>query len=132
MLNQNHKIKKLYIQHNNLKTEGARLIVNALENHRQIKYLDISANSIGSMGFKYFISLFKANHILRNLHVRKNDIEGTDILDLPHSLAENTHLWYLDMKDNLLNKDFAKSMINMMHENLFLEDIVLLGNNYIG
>ena len=37
-----------------------------------MKYLDISANQIGSAGFLYFMQLFKDNGSLANLHVRKN------------------------------------------------------------
>jgi len=47
-------------------------MVKALKLHPEMKYLDISANQIGSNGFLYFMELFKENSPLENLHVRKN------------------------------------------------------------
>lgn len=75
-------------------------MVEALKLHPEMKYLDISANEIGSAGFMYFTELFKANHSLQNLHVRKNHIEGPEVVQFPPSLRDNTNLFYLDMKDN--------------------------------
>ena len=75
-------------------------MVEALKLHPQMKYLDISANEIGSKGFMYFTELFKANSPLENLHVRKNEIKGEEIKEFPRSLYNNTNLFYLDLKDN--------------------------------
>jgi len=76
-----------------------------------MRYLDISANDIGSKGFLHFIELFKDNHSLQNLHVRKNQIKGSEILDLPKSLRDNYHLFYLDLKDNEIEFECADQMI---------------------
>ena len=54
-------------------------MVEALKLHPQMKYLDISANEIGSKGFMYFTELFKTNSPLENLHVRKNEIKGAEV-----------------------------------------------------
>lgn len=48
MLKENRSLRKLYIQHNNLEENGAKKMVQALSIHPQMKYLDISANNIGS------------------------------------------------------------------------------------
>ena len=98
-----------------------------------MKYLDISANEIGSTGFMYFIELFKENHALTNLHVRKNqlDIEPSKMKEFVNSLKDNTHLYYLDLNDNLLNDDFAKGLIALLGENYFIEDLAILNNPYI-
>ena len=64
MLENNHSLEKLLIQHNYLETKGAEEMVKALKAHPELKYLDISANAIGSKGFMYFAELFKANHSL--------------------------------------------------------------------
>jgi hypothetical protein len=48
MLSENSSIKKLLIQHNFLGTEGAEIMVKAIQNHNMLTYLDISANEIGS------------------------------------------------------------------------------------
>jgi hypothetical protein len=57
--------------------------------HPQMKYLDISANQIGSKGFNFFRELFEQNHTLRNLHVRKNQIRGDELKDFLNSLLHN-------------------------------------------
>ena len=64
MLGKNHSLEKLLIQHNYLKSNGAELMVRALKLHPEMKYLDISANEIGSKGFMHFCELFKPNHSL--------------------------------------------------------------------
>lgn len=48
MLAENNSIKKLLIQHNFLGTEGAEIMLKAIQNHSMLTYLDISANEIGS------------------------------------------------------------------------------------
>ena len=65
-----------------------------------MKYLDISANEIGSAGFMFFTQLFKENHSLQNLLVRKNEIKGEEVQSFPESLKKNQNLFYLDLKDN--------------------------------
>lgn len=131
MLAENKSLTKLYIQHNYLGEEGAKQMVKALRLHPEMKYLDISANQIGSAGFIYFIDLFKEDHTLENLHVRKNQINGEEILDFPKSLEKNSNLFYLDMKDNMLDNQIAERLINLLHTNYFIEDLVLEGNHYI-
>ena len=54
MLSTNHSLEKLLIHHNYLGTKGAEQMVRALKLHPEMKYLDISANEIGSKGFLYF------------------------------------------------------------------------------
>ena len=58
------KIILKLIQHNFLGAEGAKQMVEALKLHPEMRYLDISANEIGSAGFMYFTELFKSNHSL--------------------------------------------------------------------
>ena len=106
-------------------------MVQALKLHPQMRYLDISANDIGSKGFLHFIELFKDNHSLQNLHVRKNQIKGSEILDLPKSLRDNYHLFYLDLKDNEIEFECADQMIQLLDDNYFIEDLTLKGNHHI-
>jgi len=47
------------------------------------------------------------------------------------SLEKNTRLFYLDLKDNLLDDEFANGLIDLLGENYFIEDIVISGNSYI-
>jgi hypothetical protein len=46
------------------------------------------------------MDLFKENGSLANLHVRKNQIKGEDILNFPRTLRDNSNLFYLDLQDN--------------------------------
>ena len=55
-------MEKLLIQHNFLKQDGAKKMVQALKDHTKMKYLDISANEIGSAGFMHFSQLLNHNH----------------------------------------------------------------------
>lgn len=106
-------------------------MVRALNIHPLMQYLDISANQIGSKGFMYFTELFTNNDPLRNLHVRKNGIKGEEIRGFPPSLRDNSNLFYLDMQDNDLDNDCATKLIDLLHDNYFIEDLVLEGNNHI-
>ena len=79
-----------------------------------MKYLDISANEISSQGFLHFKDLFKQNHRLSSLHLRKNAIDGLQIKDLPNSLIDNTNLTYLDLQDNEIENECATSIISLL------------------
>jgi len=73
--------------------------------------------------------LFLNNHRLRNLHVRKNNIKGEEILHIPPTLKDNTNLFYLDLKDNEIENSCAKAFIDLLEEwNYFIEDLVIKGN----
>jgi Ran GTPase-activating protein (RanGAP) involved in mRNA processing and transport len=109
-------------------------MVQALKFHKEMKYLDISANEIGSQGFMYFLELFKENHFLKNLHVRKNqlNIKSGKVQEFVKSLRDNTHLYYLDLNDNLLDDSFGKGLIELLDDNYFIEDLSIFNNPYIG
>lgn len=79
----------------------------------------------------YFKELFESNHRLRNLHLRKNAIDGTQILNLPKSLNDNTNLYYLDLKDNEIENECAQKLIDLLRMNYFIEDLVIKGNIHI-
>ena len=97
-----------------------------------MKYLDISANQIGSKGFMYFKVLFESNHTLRNLHVRKNQIGSEDELNqFPLCLKNNTHLRYLDLQDNNFSNEFGKNLLEILKNNFSVEDLEINGNNFI-
>ena len=106
-------------------------MVQALKLHQQMKYLDISANQIGSAGFLHFMELFKNDSPLQNLHVRKNQIKGEEIHDFTAALSDNTNLFNLDLQDNLLDNDCADKLIELLHDNYFIEDLIIDGNNHI-
>ena len=88
-------------------------MVEALKLHPQMKYLDVSANQIGSVGFSYFKELFQSNHTLETLNVRKNGI-SSGISDFPLSLTHNSNLFFLDLKDNDIDNDVASNLIELL------------------
>ena len=108
-------------------------MVRALKLHLEMKYLDISANEIGSAGFMFFCELFnqKPSHLLQNLHVRKNDIKGEEVKNFPKSLKNNTNLFYLDLKDNELDDTVAEPLIDLLNENYIIEDLFIKGNMHL-
>ena len=77
------------------------------------------------------MELFANNHNLRNLHVRKNGIQGDDVLAFPVTLRDNSNLFYLDLKDNELDNEVALKLITLLDDNYFIEDLVITGNNHI-
>jgi Ran GTPase-activating protein (RanGAP) involved in mRNA processing and transport len=130
MLKENKSLEKLLIQHNYLGHEGANQMVQALKIHPQMRYLDISANEICSKGFMYFEELFLSNCSLETLHVRKNNIKGEKIMSFPAKLRDNSNLHLLDLQDNRIDTDCAKQLVTLLHDNYFIEDLILKGNNY--
>jgi hypothetical protein len=52
-------------------------------------------------------------------------------LKFPPSLRDNSNLFYLDLKDNDIDNDCGKLLIQLLDDNYFIEDLVLEGNNYI-
>ena len=61
ILENNKSLESLHLQHNNLKQQGAKKMVECLRNNTTLHILDISANEIYSEGFLYFGELFKLN-----------------------------------------------------------------------
>ena len=47
------------------------------------------------------------------------------------SLRGNSNCRYLDLKDNCLDNTVAESLVDMLHKNFFIEDLVLTGNHQI-
>ena len=64
MLNRNKSLEKILLQHNYLGGVGIQSLVDAIKTHPKIKYLDISANEIGSNGLMAFWDLLNNNHQL--------------------------------------------------------------------
>lgn len=55
----------------------------------------------------YFTELFKMNHGLKYLFSRKNEIDGSEVIDFPNKLYSNTNLIMLDLKGNAIENDCA-------------------------
>jgi hypothetical protein len=47
------------------------------------------------------------------------------------SLRDNSNLKYLDLKDNELENECAKNLVQLLDDNYFIEDLVVTGNLHI-
>ena len=129
----NRVLEKVLIQHNELgDSKSMKQISIAISDHPAIKYLDISANNIGSENFKLLLKLQELNKIkLENLQVRKNYIKGEQILGVFKSekLILNSNLRVLNLQDNRLNTENATEICeHYLKRNIYIEQIVLKGN----
>ena len=78
VLHQNQDLERLAMQHNRLADADLTQFGSAIESHRSLNYLDVSANKIGN---QEFVKLFQAvsRSQISTFHFRKNRIGGNKI-----------------------------------------------------
>jgi Ran GTPase-activating protein (RanGAP) involved in mRNA processing and transport len=136
MLETNRSITSLYLDNNQVGSEGARYIVDSLKNrHVNLKMLNLSSNYIGLDGIKYicenitnvtelnissnnikkdqikYISnmLKKNDSIITGLNISGSYICIDSITELSDALKQNTTLNNLDINDNkMMNVNYLE------------------------
>jgi len=126
----NRHVEKLLLQHNNLNHLGSIQLTQALSSVKQIKYLDISANNIGSKAFLSIMNMINCDQLrLHTFHCRKNKIIGGQIIGCFKPLAHyGCSLQVLNLKDNFLNSKNSEELRKVCYENLLMEEVNLMGN----
>ena len=122
----NRALEKVLIQHNDLgDTKSMKQISIAITDHPALKYLDISANNIGSENFKLLLKLQEQEKIkLENLQVRKNFIKGEQIIGVFKSekLILNSNLRVLNLQDNrILSENATEICEHYVKRNIYIE-----------
>ena len=109
---------------------GTLELATTLQKANNIRYLDISANKVGSKAFAHIIKLISQSVL--NLHTfccRKNELEGAQLEKCFLQLrSTESPLRVLDLKDNCLNNTNAQEIVCVCEENILLEQVDLTGN----
>lgn len=95
----NRSLEKCLMQHNEHgDPKSIKQIAQAITDHPALKYLDISANKVGSESFCHLLQLQAWDKIkLENLQCRKNNINGEEIRGIFKKLLLNSNLRVLNL-----------------------------------
>ena len=116
------------MQHNRLADADFTDFSKAVERHRSLKYLDVSANRIGNVEFsKLFDAVSKSQ--ISTFHCRKNKIGGNKV---DHVLfSKSKKLTLLDLTENRLSANNGKILLKYTKLNATIESLSLEQNPHI-
>jgi Ran GTPase-activating protein (RanGAP) involved in mRNA processing and transport len=109
---------------NNLKNEDIGEFVQFLQANKLLKNIDLSGNNLGDDSIKNILATLQHNEVLEIL-----DLSGNNITDATQILALNQSLIVLDLSDNNLEVDGAKSLATSLANNSSLGALYLEKNN---
>eukprot|EP00871_Galdieria_phlegrea_P000505 jgi/Galph1/1455/GphlegSOOS_G141.1 len=128
-LRENTTLTGLNIGWNNIGTEGAKYLSEALRENTTLTILDIDGNNIGTEGAKYLSGALRENTTLTTLDINHTCIgtEGAEYLS--KALRENTTLTTLDISYNNIGTEGAKYLNEALRENTTLTSLDIGWNN---
>eukprot|EP00871_Galdieria_phlegrea_P004616 jgi/Galph1/5155/GphlegSOOS_G3753.1 len=128
-LRENTTLTGLNIGWNNIGTEGAKYLSEALRENTTLTILDIDGNNIGTEGAKYLSGALRENTTLTTLDINHTCIgtEGAEYLS--KALRENTTLTTLDISYNNIGTEGAKYLSEALRENTTLTSLDIGWNN---
>ena len=108
VLHQNQDLERLAMQHNRLADADLTQLASAIESHRSLSYLDVSANKIGN---QEFVKLFHAvsRSQISTFHFRKNRIGGNKIDHVLFCRSQNLRV--LNLTQNRLSVQNGTSLL---------------------
>jgi hypothetical protein len=118
----NSSIKEAYIAKNNIGSEGAQAIAEALMINSYLRILDLSDNCIHKKGAKYLAKALQYNDSLRELNIKGNSIRKNDLESLESLVKDGAIRWkyqrnvcifaYLFKNQTASRLRFDKSIMN--------------------
>ena len=113
----NFSITKLCIDHNEIGSDGAKLISQALLTNFTITNLDLSMNRIGDEGAFYISQALSTNSTLTKLSLNSNSIRHIGAEHLSQALSVNSTLTTLDLFLNPIKNLGAESILKLFETN---------------
>ena len=114
----NHTIKKMWLNSNNIGVEGARKLANALRVNTSIQEIDLGFNEIGNDGAGALADSLKVNTTIWLVRLTANQIGDDGARKLAGALKVNNTLKYLDLGDNKIGDAGARNLADALQINL--------------
>eukprot|EP01138_Halocafeteria_seosinensis_P013795 gb/GECG01014087.1/.p1 GENE.gb/GECG01014087.1/~~gb/GECG01014087.1/.p1 ORF type:complete len:542 (+),score=58.91 gb/GECG01014087.1/:1-1626(+) len=127
-LQNNNSLKRLDIQGQKIKDEGAEAIFNALASSN-IEILEIAFNSIGVSGAASLSEALKQNPVLQRLSLVANCIGDQGVNAFARSLQANDSLQMVDLSSNSITNEGASALAETLRSNSTLVVLRLNGND---
>ena len=80
MLKWNKSLKEINLLKNNIETEGAKYLAEALISNTSLEYIYLSENNFGDNGSHFFAEAFKRNKSLKDVYLKGSMNEEAAIL----------------------------------------------------
>jgi NLR family CARD domain-containing protein 3 len=97
-----------------LSFEHIQLLSNALRSNKTLVKLDLSKNGLKSYTAKYFLDSLQINEHLMNINFHGNLLDDDFAHDLAELLSQNSILHTVDISNNPIGPDGAKSVLNVL------------------
>ncbi|KAK3271920.1 hypothetical protein CYMTET_19753 [Cymbomonas tetramitiformis] len=105
--------------------DGGLVLANWLSHNDSLTALELSGNELGGHSSKVVTTaisdMLQLNQGLRSLTLRRNALKSYDAQALAKGLARNTRLTTLDLQNNAIGADGAKSLVEALRSSDTLE-----------
>lgn len=93
-------LKSINFSQNNIASEGAKLLGEALRTNSSIEFLDLSQNKLGVYGAHLIADSLKKNKVIKGLNLFKNNIDVDGARAVRDLIMVNESLEFLDVGHN--------------------------------
>ncbi len=104
-------IKKLVLQYNMIRLDGAVCLADSLSSNESLTYLDLSFNSFGTDGGMAIGNAIDKHKNLKTLIVSSNNIGSMACMSICAGILENKSLNHVSIDDNPIGVQGAKSLM---------------------
>jgi NLR family CARD domain-containing protein 3 len=129
LLQQNDKLKELYLSENRLSDEGVEHLAAGLQGNKTLQVLDLRSNDIGPEGALAISSVLPQARSLKRMCLGMNEIGDGGASALAQWLKDDgCSLEVLDLSENGIEEDGASALATMLLTNKRLRDLNLAFN----
>ncbi|XP_052792074.1 leucine-rich repeat-containing protein 74A-like [Mya arenaria] len=121
-------LTEIRLRWNGLRTEGARVVCEALEKNNSVRILDLTGNQFNDRDAIYFRDLLDENSAMYELHLSHNYFRERGGEYIADGLAANDFLRVLDLSWNHLRMGGATAIGKALAKNINLEVLNLSWN----
>ena len=127
IINNNH-LKQLCIANNKLGVSAAA-ILQALTRTSNLRVLNLNGSNLTGQVVEHLVSVIKNNSCLEELYLLYNDFKSSVSVILK-ALKENSRLNILHLNDNLMAKEAAEDLADVIKNNTRLKQLCIANNNF--
>ena len=128
-LKEANSLQELNLAGNNIKTEGAKKIAEAIQATKTLQKLDLRGNKISDDGAAAIIDSLKTNVSLQELDLAKNNITTEGAKKIAEAIKATKTLQKLDLHGNKISHDGAVAISDSLKINVSLQELNLAWNN---
>ncbi|XP_065918812.1 protein NLRC3-like [Dysidea avara] len=129
VLSYNTKLLELYLNENNLQTDGAIKIAKSLQNTTTLTVFDISNNNIGKEAADDIAVVLSCNTNLQQLYLNNNNLQTEGTIKVAKSLQNIAILTVLNIANNNIGKEAADDIAAILSHKTKLQELLLSNNS---